>query len=171
MNVKLVGCGRTVVEGVGGSAQGRVPDLRRGVDADTLRLHDARPLVEGAPAPFLACLEYLSRDLPQLLRLEVPHRERRVAAVPGDLRRHPLVGHALPAGVVEQREVGVGVHVDEPRREDESACVYSAPSFGLAKLTDGGYLPVFEADIRPVTRCVRPVYDRCILDERIEWHS
>ena len=107
----LVGVRGTVLQRACSGAKGRVAHLRSDVDADAAGLQDVRPLVQRAPRPRPLVLEHTRQRSPDGVRPGAPRREGRVAAVAGNLRCHPLVRHALAAGIVEQRQVRVRVHV------------------------------------------------------------
>ena len=60
LDFELVGRGGPVVQRAACRPQGRVADLRRDVQADALRLHDRRPLVQVAPPPLLTRVSNIS---------------------------------------------------------------------------------------------------------------
>ena len=98
-------------------------------------------------------------------------REGGVAAVPGDLGRHALVGLALAAGVVEQRDVGVGVHVDESRAYDVAGGVDAPGRLGVAEGADGLDPAIGYAHVALVAGRVRAVDDGAIQYEDVVCHG
>ena len=128
---QLFGGGGPVFRSARGNLQGGVADLGSDVDADAAGLEGGGPVVQGVPLPHGVADEGPADVVLEGLGAALACREGGVAAVAGDLGRHALVGLALAAGVVEQRDVGVGVHVDEARAYDVPGGVDAAGRLGV----------------------------------------
>ena len=166
----LVECRGPVLYGPGGDLQRGLAELRRGVDADPVGLQSARPVVQRVPLPRHVGDERLAQVVLEGLRTGLSGREWRVAAVPRDLGRHALVGLALPAGIVEQRDIGVRVHVDEPRRYHVSGGVDPARCLGVAQRADGLDPAVGYPDVGLVAGRAAPVHDGAVQYQGVECH-
>ena len=161
---KLVLRGSAVLGQPDSFADRRVADLWRYVDADAVGVHPVGPAVEvcpvlddGRPRRQFHCPDWSG-----------PHRERRLPAVAGDLGRDALVGLALAARVVQQREVGVRVHVDKARGDDEPGCVDDPGGLGVFELADRRYLAAADPQVGFVAQPTGAVDHHSISYERIE---
>ena len=80
-----------------------------------------------------------------------PWSERRAEpAVPDDLGRHALVDLAVAARAEEEREVGMGVHVDEAGADDAAPRVDPLSRRRCAEVADRRDAPLPDADVGPV---------------------
>ena len=166
MVFKLVCRRRSVVEQAGGGSKGGVSNLVRDVDAYPVRLEERGVSVEVGPRP----LDFGEMGAGYRGRSERADRERRVAAVSHDLCRNPLVDLALGVSVVDQRAVGVRVHVDEAGNGHMACGVYRAPSLRAAEVADCRDLAVVDSDIGLVAGLPATVDDCPFNDDCVERH-
>ncbi len=75
------------------------------------------------------------------------HRRGAEAALTDDLRGHALADLAVGAAIDQQREVGMGVNVDESRRHRQARGVQALLGRCLAQVANGGYAVTANADI------------------------
>ncbi len=102
-------------------------DERGQVDADPALAVSRCPAVDVYPVPRGVGPKVDPEQVAQRLGAGGADREGRVTAIAGDVGRDALVDLALCAGIVEQGDVGVGVHVDEARRDDLACSVDRLP--------------------------------------------
>ncbi|GAA3086955.1 hypothetical protein GCM10020254_34280 [Streptomyces goshikiensis] len=90
----------------------------------------------------------------------------REAVLAEDFEGHALRGLGAVVGVAQQREVAVGVHVDEPGRQGEPVGVQGAPA-ARADAADPGDAARVDGDVRGVGGPARAVHDAGPADDQV----
>ena len=127
-----------------------------------------RPVVQRAPAPRDATDQGFAQVVLEGLGSGIAGGEGRVAAVPHDLCCHALVGLAFAAGIIQQRHVGVGMHVDEARRDYVAGRVDAPGRHGVALGADGRIVSIGQPEVGLVSSGVRAVDYSAVQDEGVE---
>ncbi len=147
------------------TAHGGVPHQRHHVHPQ--RRHARQELVEGAPVegqPAVHEGHVLAKQ-----RVALGHDGRRgEAAVARDLRRHALLGLAAGHRVERQVEVGVGVDVDEARREHAPRGVHGFPGLGPGERPHLGNAAGPHAHVGPKGGLAGAVQHLCVTDQQLE---
>jgi len=156
--------GRAVIEAYRHRAQSVVADLHRGVHRG--RGKAIHVLGESAGArldPGSEAREILLKQ-PRAARRRGRDRE---AAMTDHLGGHPLEYLAFRRGRIGQREVGVGLHVDEAGRDDEAVHVERRAGGGPVPRRERYDDPVPDRDVGARRRRSGPVQDRAPPNDQI----
>jgi hypothetical protein len=144
-------------------AHGRRADERRDVDRDAFALEMLEILAEARPLDREAEIALQFEHLLLHLLVERPHR----LALAEDLERDALSHVRQPARVDEQRLGRPRQHVDEARRDRESARIDLVARAPRRQVADRRDLVAADADVAGERRLARAVVDRSAADHDV----
>ena len=166
---QLVGRRRTVVVAHRAHADRPVRREVGGVDRDPVRVEPVEVLADRAPAPVEpGRILVPAGELPaQLLEHLVGDRGVAEAVLAEHVERHALVHLRLVGRIDEQLQVGVRVHVDEARADEEPVRVDHALR-GLVDATDVRDPAARDADVGAVPGIAGAVDHAAAADQHVE---
>lgn len=142
-----------------------VPDHRGDVDAEIAFPEPIEILGEAAPRHVHARGDVADQLVAGHL---VAERRARRAALPHDFERDALMHLAVGRAVDQQREIGMGVDVDETRRDREALGIDPRLRDRAVQCADLRHHAIANADIAGVRRPTRAVDDVAVRDDRVE---
>ena len=165
----LVRRGRPLGEAHGGDAEGPVADEGHDVGGEPGLAQAIEPGAEAGPVPG----ERGREERRPLAEEPAPRRRggRREAAHPRDFGGDALANLGLGGGHGQQREVGVRVHVDEPRGDERAPGIHDPPGLAPEARRDGDHALALDGHVGADGRPARPVEDVSAADQPVERHG